>query len=351
MGTGTKPRSRSSSASKTSLASYPALDVRFDSAPDVERLQELLHAELDTFQPLAIHEDETSDGWRVFFPTLRQRDDARTALATALGDRLSLSPIDVEDEGWARRSQASLGAVHVRRITVAPPWDVPTDRDSGIGIREPENYRDAGSGIRDPEKTRDSGIGIGDSKDTEVRLAGSASPESQVPDSDRILIIIEPSMGFGTGHHETTRLCLELMQQLDFGGTRVIDVGTGSGILALAAWKLGAARVTAVDCDPDALQNARDNIARNRGSGIIQVLEADLSALTADPVDIVLANLTAAVLQRHAAALRGLVAREGTLVVSGFSPGEIDGVASAFGLVPRRVEREGEWAAAMFGRR
>jgi ribosomal protein L11 methylase PrmA len=325
MGTGTKPRSRSSSASKTSLASYPALDVRFDSAPDVERLQDLLHAELDTFQPLAIHEDETSDGWRVFFPTLRQRDDARTALATALGDRLSLSPIDVEDEGWARRSQASLGAVHVRRITVAPPWDVPTDRDSGIGI--------------------------GDSNNTEVRLAGSASPESQVPDPDRILIIIEPSMGFGTGHHETTRLCLELMQQLDFDSTRVIDVGTGSGILALAAWKLGAARVTAVDCDPDALQNARDNIARNRGSGIIQVLEADLSALTADPVDIVLANLTAAVLQRHAAALRGLFAREGTLVVSGFSPGEIDGVASAFGLVPRRVEREGEWAAAMFGRR
>jgi ribosomal protein L11 methyltransferase len=304
------------------LASYPALDVRFDSAPDVERLQDLLHAELDTFQPVAIHQDETSDGWRVFFPTPRQRDDARTALATALGDRLSLSPIDVEDDGWARRSQASLVAVHVGGITIAPPWDVPADRDSGFGAR--------------------------DSKDAEVRLAGSASPESQVPDPGRILIVIEPSMGFGTGHHETTRLCLALMQQLDFGGTRVIDVGTGSGILALAAWKLGAARVLAVDCDPDALQNARDNIARNRGSRIIQVLEADLSALTAEPVDIVLANLTAAVLQRHAAALRGLVAREGTLLVSGFSPGEIDGIAAAFGLVPRRVEREGEWAAAMF---
>jgi ribosomal protein L11 methylase PrmA len=328
MGTGTKPRSRSSSASKTSLASYPALDVRFGSAPDVERLQDLLHAELDTFQPLAIHEDEAADGWRVFFPTPRLRDDARTALAAALGDRLSLSPIDVEDEGWARRSQASLGAVHVGRITVAPPWDVPTDRE--------------------PEKTRDSGFGIRDSKDAEVRLAGSASPESRVPSPDRILITIEPSMGFGTGHHETTRLCLELMQQLDFGGARVIDVGTGSGILALAAWKLGAARVTAVDCDPDALQNARDNIARNRGGGIIQVLEADLSVLTADRVEIVLANLTAAVLQRHAAALWGLVAREGTLVVSGFSPDEIDGVAGAFGLVPRRVEREGDWAAAMF---
>jgi ribosomal protein L11 methyltransferase len=292
------------------LASYPALDVRFSSAPGAALLQDLLHAELDAFQPLAIHEHDASDGWRVFFPTREQRDEARAALASALGDRLlALSAVDVEDEGWARRSQASLEAVHVGRITIAPPWDV-TD-----------------------------------------------------PGPDRILVVIDPSMGFGTGHHSTTRLCLQLMQRLDMAGARVMDVGTGSGVLALAAWKLGAARVIAVDHDPDALQNARDNIARNGGAGSIEVVQADLSTLTADPVDVVLANLTAVVLQRHAAVLRRMrsadLPREGgshdtrgepadgRIVVSGFSPEEIDDVAGAFGLAPRVTAVEGEWAAAM----
>ena len=286
------------------MASYPALDVRFPPAPGAELLQDLLHAELDAFEPVAIHEHDAADGWRVFFPTPRQRDVARAALASALGDRLlALSPVDVEDEEWARRSQASLQAVHVGRITVAPPWDVDPGSDRlGSRSRIPIRYD---------------------------------------------LIVIDPSMGFGTGHHATTRLCLELMQQIDFDGTRVMDVGTGSGVLALAAWKLGAASVTAVDYDPDALQNARDNIARNGGTERIDVVQADLSAVTADPVDVVLANLTAAVLKRHVSVLRGLVG-DGTLVVSGFSPDELADVACAFGLDPRVTAVEGEWAAAMF---
>ena len=278
------------------MASYPALDVRFPPAPGAELLQDLLHAELDAFEPVAIHEHDSSDGWRVFFSTSRQRDMARAALASALGDRLlALCPVDVEDEQWARRSQASLQAVHVGRITVAPPWDVPAN-----------------------------------------------------PGPDHILIVIDPSMGFGTGHHATTRLCLELMQQIDFGGTSVMDIGTGSGVLALAAWKLGAARVTAVDYDPDALQNARDNIARNGGTQRIDVVQADLSAVTAYPVDVVLANLTAAVLKRHVGVLRGLVG-DGTLVVSGFSPDELPDIACAFGMDPRVTALEGDWAGAMLG--
>jgi len=290
---------------------YPALDVRFAPADDIALLHDLLHAELDPFGPLAVHEHDSADGWRVFFPTPGQRDDARTTLASAFGDRLlALASIDVEDEGWARRSQASLQAVHVGRITVAPPWDL-------------------------PDFTRD---------------------------PDRILIVIDPSMGFGTGHHSTTRLCLELMQRIDFAGTRVMDVGTGSGILALAAWRLGAASVTAVDHDPDALENARDNIARNGGAGHIRIVQADLSSVIADPVDLILANLTAAVLRRHAGVLRSLVSADlrpeverhrrqpdtGTLVVSGFSPEELDDIADAFALAPRVTAVEGEWAAAVF---
>jgi ribosomal protein L11 methyltransferase len=278
------------------LGSYPALDVRYGAAPDVGPLQELLYAELDAFEPLAIHEHDAADGWRVFFRQPAQRDGARAALAAAFGDRLlDLSAVDVDDGDWARRSQAALTAITAGRITIAPPWDVPANRDPGSGI----------------------------------------------------LIIIEPSMGFGTGHHATTRLCLGLLQELDVRGKRVVDVGTGSGVLALAAWRLGASSVTALDHDPDALQNARENIERNGGAAAIEVVQADLSDGGIPRADIVLANLTGAVLERHAAALTSLTGGEGTLVVSGFSPDELDGVAGAFGLAPLRVVREGEWAAAL----
>jgi ribosomal protein L11 methyltransferase len=278
------------------LASHPALVLRYAPGAGVDVLHDLLYAELDPFEPLAIQEEDTADGWRVFFRTATQRDDARAAVASALGSRLiELSAIDVEDDGWARRSQAGLKPVQAGRFIITPPWDVPTDRDA-----------------------------------------------------DTITIVIDPSMGFGTGHHATTRMCLELLQQIDLHGTRVIDVGTGSGILALAAWKLGAFSVLAIDRDPDALQNARDNIARNGGTGVIDVVEADLAAEPGDPADVVVANLTGAALEQHANTLRRMTADRGAIVVSGFSLEELDGVAGAFGLVPRRVVREGEWAAAMF---
>lgn len=300
--------SRSSSASKTSLGRYPALDIHYAPAPDAGLLQDLLYAELDAFEPLAIHENETADAWRVFFRHPPQRDAARAALSAALGGRLlDISAVDVDDEDWARRSQAALTAIQAGRITIAPPWDVPLDRVSSA--------TDAG-----------------------------------------IVIVIEPSMGFGTGHHATTRLCLELLQELDVRGSRVVDVGTGSGILALAAWRLGASAVTAVDHDPDALQSARENIARNGGGAAIDVVQADLSGEPALRdgdlrADVVLANLTGAVLERHAAALVRLAARDAVLVMSGFSPDEADGVAAAFGLVPRRILREGEWAAMILAKR
>jgi ribosomal protein L11 methyltransferase len=301
------------------LASCPALDLQYGPAPNAGTLQDLLYAELDAFEPLAIHHDD-NNCWRVFFRTGAHRDAALTALVAAFGDRLiDVSPVEVDDEDWARRSQADLRAVRVGRIVVCPPWDVPTRgrRDAGFGIRDPEPGPD-----RDP------------------------NPESRVLED--LVIVIEPSMGFGTGHHETTRLCLALLQAIDVRRTRVIDVGTGSGVLAIAAWMLGAAPVTALDNDPDALQSARENIARNGASGAIGVIEAALQSVAAPyPADIVLANLTGSVLQRHAGVLRGMVARGGTLVVSGFSPGELRGVVRAFGAKARATAREDDWAAAV----
>ncbi len=290
------------------MASYPALDARCTPGAD---LQDLLYAELDGLEALAIQEHDDAVGWRIFFRHATDRDRAAAALTSAFGDRLALSAVEVDDEDWARRSQAALTAIDVGKITVAPPW---------------------ASRPADPGRIPDPGSRIPD-------------PGSRIPDPDRITIVIDPSMGFGTGHHATTRLCLDLLQDLTVRGTHAIDVGTGSGVLAIAAWRLGASQVTALDHDPDALQNARDNVARNGGTDAIDVVEADLSALTIAPADIVLANLTGAALTRYAAELTAMTASGGVLVVSGFAPDELPGIAKAFRRTPVRVARDGEWAA------
>ncbi len=327
------------------MASYPALDVWYGPGPDIETLHDLLYVALDPFEPVAIHEHETGNAWRVFFRLPAQRDSARAALASEFGDRLvALSPADVDDEDWARRSQAALTAIRVGRIIVAPPWDVPSDRDSGSGVRDSTDRKlplaKPDSRVPNPDLA---------SPESRVPYPDRASPESRAPSPDIVTIVIEPSMGFGTGHHATTRLCLELLQSVELSGKRVIDVGTGSGVLALAAFRLGASHVTAMDNDPDALQNARENIARNGAATSIIVIEADLSAGPGDRADVVVANLTGAVLQRYAATLQRMVHAGGKLIVSGFSPDEMDDVIGAFGVPASMSRLEGEWAAAMFG--
>jgi ribosomal protein L11 methylase PrmA len=312
------------------VVTYPALDLRFAAGPGAGTLQDMLYAELDAFEPVAIQEHEAGDGWRVFFRTAAMRDAAAGALASEFGNALlELVPKNIHDEDWARRSQASLKAIRAGRIIVAPPWDAES-------LIPNHSSSDPGSRISNPES----------------RIANPESrishPGSRPPDTETITIVLEPSMGFGTGHHATTRLCLELLQQIDVRDRRVIDVGTGSGVLALAAWRLGAASVAAIDNDADALQNARENIDRNGATGSIEVRDADLSSVSLQAADIVLANLTAAVLQRHAEPLRRLVARPGVLIVSGFSGDELEEIARAFGATPRSVLVEGEWAAASF---
>jgi ribosomal protein L11 methyltransferase len=269
------------------LAEYPALKITFGASSD-PFLRDRLYAQLDDFAPLAIHEDEAADRWCVFFRSASSRDAARAALAADAS--LQASPIDVPDEDWARRSQENLTAIEAGGLIVAPPWDVPTGK---------------------------------------------------VP-----VIIIEPSTGFGTGHHATTRLCLLLLQQLDVRGARVLDIGTGSGVLALAAWKLGAGDVVAIDNDPDALDNARANIARNGAAPSIDIIRDDLSGLRIERADIVLANLTGAVLVRYAAELRSLAVDGGYFILSGFAPEDLAVIKTAFAglrVIEERVE--GEWAA------
>lgn len=279
------------------MAEAPAIDVEFADPADAT-LPDRLQALLDDYQPIAVHESDAGDHWRVFFRNPEDRDAAADAVGRTL-PALRVHPVDVADEDWARRSQQNLKAVRAGNLVIAPPWDVPR-----------------GS-------------------------AGSKGTLAGLP-----VIVIEPSMGFGTGHHATTRLCLLLLQQLELRGARVADIGTGSGVLALAAWKLGAAEITAMDNDPDALENARANIARNGAGGAIEIIQDDLHGLRIERSDVVIANLTGAVILRGAAELGALVAQDGYLVLSGFSADDLSIVERAF---PRTTvvseQADGEWAA------
>jgi ribosomal protein L11 methyltransferase len=143
-------------------------------------------------------------------------------------------------------------------------------------------------------------------------------------------IVILPSMGFGTGHHVTTRLCLAALQTIDLAGRTVLDVGTGSGVLAIAAELLGAARGVGIDVDPDAIQSARENLELNPGARQVTFETVDLAARALPPADIVTANLTGALLVRSALVLLAAVRPGGTLILSGIQSHERGEVLEAF---------------------
>jgi ribosomal protein L11 methyltransferase len=153
-------------------------------------------------------------------------------------------------------------------------------------------------------------------------------------------------MGFGTGHHATTRLCLSALQDLDLRGRTVLDVGTGSGVLAIAAARLGAGQVLAIDSDPDASASARENLqlnaATNVSLGAVSLGTTDIRDLTLKPFDVLLANLTGALLVTVAPRLRGLC--KGHLVISGLTAPEEPDVLSAFaGCQVLSRTQEDEW--------
>jgi ribosomal protein L11 methyltransferase len=168
---------------------------------------------------------------------------------------------------------------------------------------------------------------------------------------DDVVVAMDPGMAFGTGLHPTTRLCLALLESLaDDGlidGARVLDVGCGSGILAIAALQLGAERASGVDTDPIAIEAT---LANGRRNGVLRRLRASEGSLPADggPFDVVLANLIAGVLISIAPLLRAAVREGGTLLASGIFIDREAEVVEAFraaGLVVRKRVVEGEWVA------
>jgi ribosomal protein L11 methyltransferase len=250
---------------------YPALDVRADSS-------DFLLAIVDDFGPTAVEEHDASV--RIFFQTSSGRDAAHRALA----ERFAVTAIEVSDEDWARRSQENLTPITVGRITIFPSPQSP------------------------------------------VPSLQSPVPSPQSP----FTLVILPSMGFGTGHHATTRLCLAALQTIDLRAQVVLDIGTGSGVLAMAAERLGAARATGIDHDADAIQSARENLQLNRDVRSVSFDLADLAAARLPETDVVTANLTGALLVRSSSAVLAAVRPGGTLILSGLLSHERDEVCGAF---------------------
>jgi ribosomal protein L11 methyltransferase len=155
-------------------------------------------------------------------------------------------------------------------------------------------------------------------------------------------------MAFGSGDHPTTQLCLAALERHVRPATAVLDIGTGSGILAIAAARLGAARVRAIDNDPVAVRVARENVRANRVERRVAVRLAGSPGNATRTADLIVANLTAQTLPPVLASVRRCMAPSGRFVASGFGVGKVHEVAGAMiaaGLRPVAVERRRGWCA------
>ena len=155
-------------------------------------------------------------------------------------------------------------------------------------------------------------------------------------------IVIDPGMAFGTGEHATTRGVARLMQGVVREGDVIADLGAGSAVLAIAAAKLGAARVAAVEMDPDAIGNAEENVVRNGVADRVQVIEGDAHVLLPllAPVRGVLANIISSVLVQLLPAIARALTPDGQAILSGILGEERDHMLQVLHTGGWRVVRE-----------
>jgi len=155
-------------------------------------------------------------------------------------------------------------------------------------------------------------------------------------------VIVDPAMAFGTGEHATTRGAMRLMQGLIRPGDLVADLGAGSAVLSIAAVKLGASRVAAVEIDPDAIGNAEENIRANAVSGYVEVIEGDATVILPllSPVRVVIANITSSVIIPLLPVMKSSLTGDGQAILTGILTEERDAMLSALTAGGWTVERE-----------
>jgi ribosomal protein L11 methyltransferase len=170
---------------------------------------------------------------------------------------------------------------------------------------------------------------------------------------DDVMLLLDPGMAFGTGLHPTTRLCLRAAEEFVVPGQRVLDLGAGSGILAIAAAKLGAAHVDAVEIEPVAAAVCTENVARNGVTDVVTVRQGTLTGAPAQRFDLALANITIRTLLEVHDLLAAQVRTGGRAVLSGVlaeRAGELLDVLLAHGWRHDRTDQEEDWVALIMTR-
>lgn len=238
--------------------------------------------------------EERSGGLRAYIPRSACSDQTRRRLSTVLGD-LGVEAVlaqSIEERNWNAAWEATVEPVEAGPFVVHPPWKTP--------------------------------------------------PPGPMP------ICIEPKMSFGTGHHETTRLMLAMLPDLIAGGDRILDAGTGTGVLAIASVLLGAGSVTGFDTDSWSVRNARENAELNGVSDRVRILEGGIDDVPGDPVDVILANINRNVLIDLMPSFAGRLRPGGRIALSGFldtDRGGMEAVMASHGFRAAGERREGRWIA------
>ena len=182
------------------------------------------------------------------------------------------------------------------------------------------------------------------------RLIVSLSWEDYKPEEGEIVMNLDPGMAFGTGTHDTTRLCLELLEECVTPQTHILDVGTGSGILSVGGVLLGASSALGVDIDPVAVKVAKENAVLNNVEDKTEFVCGDLTDKVHGKFEIVTANIVADVIIRLLSTVKNYLVKGGTFIVSGIIDTRADEVENACreaGFVTKKRLEHGGWVAIM----
>jgi len=180
------------------------------------------------------------------------------------------------------------------------------------------------------------------------RIVIKPSWEDYLPAAEDLVIELDPGMAFGTGTHHTTAMCCRVLEEVIEPGHVVFDIGTGSGILAVAAAKLGASHIQAVDYDTVAVRVAKENVAINNVQNLVEVSQSDLFAGVTGQADVIIANIIADIVIRLLAEVPVRLKEQGVFIASGIITERLSDVTAAMlaqNLVIDKVMEEGGWVA------